>query len=133
ESLPRRWPRLWLKFKDQHPDNFLDLALADVLITNYSSIANLFYATLKPTIHVYPVRSADEAFLWRRRTPFGIRTQKVERASYIWKLPPEEHGGLLARSPEELESEVDRALDDPDCCREVARAFLDRHMLGADG
>ncbi len=28
---------------------------------------------------------------------------------------------------------IDRALDEPGCCQGPARAFLDRHMLGADG
>jgi hypothetical protein len=84
-------------------------------------------------VHVYPVRSADEAFLWRKRTVFGMRERRVAKARYIWKLPPEEHGGLLARSAQELTRAVDRALDDPNCCRQAARDFLDRHMLGADG
>lgn len=133
DTLRARFPKLLLKFKDRHPDNFLDLSVADVLITNYSSIANLFYATGRPTVHVYPVKSADEAFLWRKRTLFGMFQQRVERARYIWKLPPEDHGGLLARNPEELMSEVDRALSEPACCRQATQAFLHRHMLGADG
>lgn len=133
ESLKARFPKLLLKFKDQHPDNFLDLAVADVLVTNYSSIANLFYATGRPTVHVYPVKSADEAFLWRKRTFLGVVNRRIEHARYIWKLPPEDHGGLLARSPAELGEALDRALDEPDCCRDATRTFLDRHMLGADG
>jgi hypothetical protein len=132
-GLARRFPHLLLKFKDHHPDNFLDLALADVLLTNYSSIANLFYATRRPTVHIYPVRSADEAFMWRRRTFFGVFQQRIEKARYVWKLPPEDHGGLLARSADELARYVDQALDDPGCCHASASAFLDRHMLGADG
>ena len=39
----------------------------------------------------------------------------------------------MARSFDELLAQVDRALDDPDCCRTAAREFVDRHMLGADG
>lgn len=133
DELRARFPNLLLKFKDQHPDNFLDLSVAHVLVTNYSSIANLFYATGRPTVHVYPVKSADEAFLWRKRTVFGVFQKRIEKARYIWKLPPEDHGGLLARSEGELTAEIDRALSEPDCCREATRAFLDRHMLGADG
>jgi CDP-glycerol glycerophosphotransferase (TagB/SpsB family) len=133
DQLRSRFPLLLLKFKDEHPDNLLDLSVADVLITNYSSIANLFYATGRPTIHVYPVKSADEAFLWRRRTLFGVFQKRIAHARYIWKLPPEEHGGLLARSPAELGEQLDRALAEPDCCRDATRDFLDRHMLGADG
>ncbi|MEM9998401.1 MAG: CDP-glycerol glycerophosphotransferase family protein [Bacteroidota bacterium] len=132
-DLAVRHPHVVLKFKNEHPDNYLDLQVADVLVTNYSSIANLFYATGRPTVHVYPVRSADEVFQWRQRTIFGVRTKEVESAHYVWKQSPEEHGGLLARDFEALLASLDRALDDPMCCASQARAFLDKHMLGADG
>ena len=133
DRLAERFPNVCLKFKDQSPDNYLDLQVSDALITNYSSIANLYYATGRPTLHVYPVRSADEAFIWRQLTFAGVRKKTIEKARYIWKLPPEEHGGLLARDFDTLQQQVDLALTDPDCCRSAARDFLDRHMLGADG
>jgi hypothetical protein len=133
QQLAARMPNLLLKFKDKNPDNFLDMQVADVLVTNYSSIANLFYATLRPTLHVYPVRSADEAFYWRRRTFLGMWKQRIGKASYLWKLPPEDNGGLLARNAEELQTLLDRALAEPGCCALPVREFLDRHMLGADG
>jgi hypothetical protein len=133
DGLAARHDNVLLKFKDKNPDNYLDLQVADVLVTNYSSIANLYYATLRPTVHIYPVKSADEAFLWRRYTLAGVRTKQIENARFIWKLPPEDHGGLLARTFEELLEQMDQAIDDPRCCEATARAFLDRHMLGADG
>ncbi|NNE72007.1 MAG: hypothetical protein HKN29_16800, partial [Rhodothermales bacterium] len=133
EELTERFEHVCLKFKDKSPDNYLDLQVADALITNYSSIANLFYATGRPTLHVYPVRSADESFIWRELRWSGVRKKHLDKARYIWKLPPEEHGGLLARNFEDLLDQIDMALVDPDCCREIARDFLDRHMLGADG
>lgn len=133
DALAARHDHVQLKYKDEAPDNYLDLQVADVLITNYSSIANLFYATLRPTIHVYPVRSADEEFMWRQYTIAGMRTKTIDRAHYIWKMPPEENGGLLARSFDTLLDQVDQALEDPACCREQAQTFLDEHMLGADG
>ncbi len=133
QDVATRHRHVLLKFKDRNPDNFLDMQVSDVLITNFSSIANLFYATGRPTIHVYPVRSADEAFIWRKRTLLGMWERRVEKASYIWKFPPEENGGLLAKNPDELFAEVERALDDPSCCKAQTRQFLDRQMLGADG
>lgn len=122
-----------LKFKDESPDNILDMQAADVLITNFSSIANLFYATRRPTVHIYPVADADQEFMWRRYTPLGVYGKKVESVKFIWKLPPEENGGLLARSPGELLDQVDLALALPDCCRERTEQFLRSHMLGGDG
>ncbi len=132
-GLAEKHPGLLLKFKDQNPDNILDMQVADVLVTNFSSIANLFYATGRPTVHVYPVRSADEEFVWRKRTLMGMREQRLASVKYIWKLPPEDNGGLLARDADDLIAGLDRALDDPSCCFEQTRDFLDRHMLGADG
>lgn len=122
-----------IKCKDHFPDNLLDMQVADVLVTNFSSIANLYYATGRPTVHIYPVADIDQEFMWRRYTPVGIFKKKVSSVRFIWKLPPEDNGGLLARSPGELQELVDRALDEPDCCREKTEQFLQKHMLGGDG
>ena len=132
-DIARRHPHVLLKYKDKHPDNLIDMQVSDVLMTNYSSIANLFYATGRPTLHIYPVADADEAFTWRTMTVLGVRKTQVQNARFVWKLPPEDHGGLMARDFDTLMADVDRALDEPDCCRTVAQDFLDRHMLGADG
>lgn len=132
-ELARRHRHVLLKFKDRHPDNFLDLQVADALLTNYSSIADLYYATRRPTVHIYPVADADQAFTWRTYTLLGVQKRQVDSARFVWKLPPEDHGGLLAMDFAALVRQVDQALDEPTCCREVAQAFLDRHMLGADG
>jgi CDP-glycerol glycerophosphotransferase (TagB/SpsB family) len=122
-----------LKFKDEAPDNYVDLQVADVLVTNFSSIANLFYATRRPTVHVYPVASADEAFMWRTRTKKGTVERKIDSVRYIWKFPPEQNGGLLAHDFDQMLAQIEQGLADPDCCREVCEAFLAEHMLGADG
>jgi CDP-glycerol glycerophosphotransferase (TagB/SpsB family) len=133
EELVENHPNTYLKFKDKNPDNLLDMMVSDALITNYSSIANLYYATGRPTIHVYPVKSKDEDFLWRKHTLLGVRKKTVESVKYIWKLPPEENGGLMALNFDMLLKQVDEALTDPDCCQDKAKAFLAKYMLGADG
>ncbi|WP_020402254.1 CDP-glycerol glycerophosphotransferase family protein [Gracilimonas tropica] len=133
EELAERHPNTMLKFKDKNPDNLLDMMVSDALITNYSSIANLYYATGRPTIHVYPVKNEDEDFLWRKQTAIGTLKTTIDSVKYIWKLPPEEHGGMMAKNFDALINQVDRALEDPDCCKEQAQQFLDEYMLGADG
>ncbi|MDI6400566.1 CDP-glycerol glycerophosphotransferase family protein [Balneolaceae bacterium ANBcel3] len=133
KSLEKEHPNLLLKFKDVYPDNYLDIKVSDLLITNFSSIANLFYATGKPAIHVYPVTSADEAFLWRKQTLIGQRMKEIPSARYIWKLPPEENGGWMAKNEKELLDMTNIALNDETCCANESRSFLDKHMLGADG
>jgi len=133
EDIASRYSNLLLKFKDSSPDNYLDMQISDAMLTNFSSIANLFYATGKPTIHIYPVRSADEAFVWRKMSLTGLKSKEVEKARFIWKLPPEENGGLLALDFDSLLQQVDRVLEEPDCCADKSAAFLQKYMLGADG
>lgn len=133
EDLARRWDHVLLKFKNEHPDGLADLQIADVLITNMSSIANLFYATGRPTIHVFPVRDEEEPFAWRQLWLGKIRARTVGSVRELWKLRPEVNGGLLAHSQEELLAQLDQALEDPACCAESARSFVNAYMLGADG
>lgn len=132
-KLARKHSNIYLKFKDKNIDNLLDMMASDALITNYSSIANLYYATGRPTIHIYPVKSEDEDFLWRKNTVLGMRKKTIDSAKYIWKLPPEENGGLMAMNFDMLISQVDKVLNNPCCCTNKVREFLDTYMLGADG
>ncbi|MAL16113.1 MAG: hypothetical protein CL670_11965 [Balneola sp.] len=133
QSLETKYDNILLKFKDHHPDNFLDLQVADLLVTNFSSIANLFYATRRPTVHVYPVKSKDESFMWLNKTVFGIKKKKVDSIKFIWKYPPEDNGGMLAKSFDSMMNQINKGLEQPDCCTDAAQKYLDKHMLSADG
>ncbi len=133
QNLETKYNNVLLKYKDHHPDNFLDLQVADVLVTNFSSIANLFYATKRPTVHIYPVKSKDESFMWLNKTLFGIRKKKVDSVKFIWKYPPEDNGGMLARDFDTMMDQIITGLENPDCCEEIAQEYLDKHMLSADG
>ncbi|MBN1944318.1 MAG: CDP-glycerol glycerophosphotransferase family protein [Bradymonadales bacterium] len=132
-KLGRRYPGMLVKFKDTHQDNTVDLRLADVLLTNFSSIANYFYATGRPTIHIYPVQDADQPYQLKRLWAGSVRKIPIPSARTMWKLPLEENGGLVATSFPQLLDHLDRALDEPDCCREKSKQFLTTYMLGADG
>lgn len=133
EALAKRHEHVVLKYKDESPDNYVDMQVADVLLTNFSSIANLFYATRRPTIHIYPVRGEDESFEWRTYDDRKIKRRTVDSVKYIWKFSPEQHGGLLARDFDQLLEQVEQALAEPDCCKARCEAFLHDHMLGGDG
>ena len=133
ERLVANYPEAVIKFKDEARDSLLDLVASDFIISNFSSILNYYYATRKPSIHVYPVAAANEAFLWRRWRRGKVRVKKIPSADYVWKLPPEQNGGLLVRSFDEMLAAVDRALDDPHCCREASDTFIERHMAPVDG
>lgn len=132
-DLEKEYPNLMLKYKDKNLDNYVDMQIADILITNFSSIANLFYATKKPVIHVYPVKSKDEEFMWLRIDGGILKKKKVDSVKYIWKLPPEENGGFLAKEFDQIISMLDTALEDSRCCAKKSQEFLDEYMLGADG
>ncbi len=122
-----------LKYKDRDRDSLLDLLAADVMVSNYSSILNFFYATGRPSIHVYPVAPDAEGFLWRTFKRGKVRVTEIPSADYIWKLPPEEHGGLLVRDFDGLLAAIDTALADPNCCVETANAFNQKHLAPVDG
>jgi hypothetical protein len=122
-----------IKYSGESRDNLLDIAVADLMISNFSSILNYFYATGRPSLHVYPVGSADEAFLWRTWSRGRIKVKETPSADYVWKLPPEENGGLMARSFAELLEHLDLAARDPDCCVRSSKDFIARHMAPVDG
>ena len=126
-------PNILLKFKDSYQDNTVDLRMCDVLITNFSSIANLFYASNKPVIHIYPVKDANKPFLMKKLWLGKVKKKELPNVKFLWKLPPEENGGLVSYSEEELLEQIKIALDNPDCCKKQCHHFLNKYMMSADG
>jgi hypothetical protein len=122
-----------MKFKDENRDSLLDIVVSDVMVSNFSSILNYQYATFKPSIHVYPVKEADETFLWRTLKNGKINIKKVASANYVWKLPPEENGGLMVKSFDELLDAFRTSLEDPTCCKAASETYIRRHMAPVDG
>lgn len=133
ERWAERCPEVLIKYKDRDRDSLLDLAAADLMVSNYSSILNYFYATGRPSIHVYPVADGNERFLWRTWKNGKVQVEELPSAQYVWKLAPEENGGLVVRSLDELLAALDRGLDDPACCADTSRQFIDKHMAPVDG
>jgi hypothetical protein len=133
ERLAAASPNVQLKFKSNSPDSLVDLLVSSVMISNYSSFLNAFYHTERPSIHIDPVARGGGPN-YRRHLRFGrLWVKKVRDPMASWKLPPSDVGGLVAHDFEQLLAAVDRALDEPDCCREVARDFNRRHVTLADG
>lgn len=133
EALAARHPHVQLKFKSSSPDSLVDLLVSSVMLSNYSSFLNAFYHTERPSVHIHPVASEGRAN-YRRELRWGrLRVKRVEDPMASWKLPPTEVGGLIASSFQELLAAVDRCLDDPSCCAELARSFNRRHVSDADG
>lgn len=133
EALAARHAHVQLKFKSSSPDSLVDLLVSSVMLSNYSSFLNAFYHTGKASVHIHPVAPQGHAN-YRRELRWGrLRVKKVDDAMASWKLPPTEVGGLIAHSFEELLAAVNRCLDEPTCCSELARSFNERHVTRADG
>jgi len=132
-QMVKDYPAVLLKYKDQERDNLLDLTVSDVLISNFSSILNPFYYTGRPSLHIYPVAPQQEFFIQRTWKRGKVRERKVPSSDFIWKLDPEENGGILARSFAQLLEAMETAVRDPDCCREKARIFVQKHMAPSGG
>jgi hypothetical protein len=129
----RKSGSLMLKWKNESPDNTIDLLISDVCVSNYSSLLNAFYYTERPTIHVEPHdANADRHTTYRLFCGVPIPVQ-VKNRQEIWKLSPDEHGGLRAQSFDQLLSQLGVALADPACCRERAQAFTSRYLTRVDG
>jgi hypothetical protein len=126
-------PGVRVTFKDEHPDSLVDLLVSDVLVSNYSSLLNPFYCTRKPSVHLDPHRPGQAGYVYRRWKGGRLREERVEDPAQVWKLDPADIGGLRARSFEEALGSIDRALAEPDCCRELARGFTGRHLTAPDG
>ncbi len=133
ESVVAGSDNVMLKYKDTAPDNYLDLQIADVLITNFSSIANLYYATGRPSIHIAPTETDDDELIYHSLRAGGRLEQTKSTIRDSWKMPPSENGGLLARTFDDLMLHIDRALEEPGCCESAARSFIEKHMVPADG
>jgi hypothetical protein len=134
ERLAARFPgALMLKWKDSSPDSLLDLLVSDVCISNYSSLLNAFYYTERPSIHIDP-HDAGAGSLQTYKMVMGLPIKlTVDCAEDVWKLPPDQHGGLRAQSFDQLLAHVDTALADPGCCAEQARTFVARYVTEANG
>jgi len=122
-----------LKFNGENHDNLIDILSADLMMSNFSSILNYFYFTGKPSIHIYPVKEGTDQYLYRIYKRGKVRLKKGESAEYIWKMPPEENGGLLAKNLDELLNSIEISVNNPEICREKSFAFINKHMVVADG
>lgn len=132
EALAARHRHVQLKFKNDHPDSLVDLLISSVLISNYSSLLNAFYYTGKPSVHIDPI--APDGPNYQRVLRFGtLWRRKVQDPLSSWKVSPDDIGGLRASSFDQLLAAVSRALAEPECCTELAAAFVRRHIAHADG
>ena len=131
-QLARDDNNVMIKFKDHHRDNLLDILVSDFMISNYSGILTYYYVTGKPSIHLYPVRKGQTEFTYTIWKKGKLRQEKAPSKDYVWKLPAEQNGGLMADSLDSLLAGISRSVQDPDCCREKSRLFMEEHLTPID-
>jgi hypothetical protein len=131
-TLVRERENIFLRHKDQHPDNLADLLAADLMISNYSSFLGFFYVTGKPAIHLDP-KNADGSMPQVASYMTGKREMHTISEQDVWLDSFDHHGGLAVKTPTELVQVISTALADPTCCRERSRQFLEEHVVGLDG
>ncbi|MBU1222103.1 hypothetical protein KKF34_18935 [Myxococcota bacterium] len=131
ENAANRYGNVFLKYKDHEMDNLLDVVMSDVIVSNFSGIIVYAYFTGAASIHINPMGLSDESHPLYR---FKRGKQVLDtRASYMWKMPPEENGGMLASCEEELFASLEKAIDNPSCCQEISREFNKKYMETTDG
>lgn len=122
---------LCLRHKDEHPDNWADLWIADAMLSNLSSFTTFFYHFGRPAVHLCPppgdagVRFAQYSFL-------GVGARRRASTSPPWMNDPRDNGGLSASTDAEALAAIDRALTEPDCCRDSARRWLEEHVAAPE-
>lgn len=126
-----RYPNVVIKFKDVDRDNLADVLMSDVIVSNFSGIVVYAYFTGAASVHLDPFAGATGPQPLLRFS--GGKAVVDSGHNYVWKMPPEENGGLLARDVESLFDMLARALDDPSCCRSRSRSFTNRYMETSDG
>ncbi|MBU1068547.1 hypothetical protein KKD52_18710 [Myxococcota bacterium] len=129
----RMQPHVMVKFQDENVDNTVDMMISSVLLTNFSSIANTFYASRKPTVHWYPLERDLDQTVWRKLKCEGLASTDAGTRHNLWKLELTENGGSLAMEPAEMIFQVREALDNPRRDEFRAQRFLETYMHQCDG
>lgn len=134
ENISTRWPHLMIKFNDTNRDNLLDILISDIAISNYSSILTYFYATGKPTIHLYPGISSKNSYVLNHTLKKGrIKKKRIKIANHRWKIPLEDNGGLTCTNFKGLLHQLNFALNNPLSCYSASKKFIEDHMAPLDG
>lgn len=125
-----RFPHIQIKHKNEHPDNLADLVVADAMITNLSSFITYFYHLGRPSVHLAP-RTGETMTVGRMKSG-SLKAVKSDQDD-MWMNDPADNGGFTAYDAEEALAAISTALTQPDSCIVRSQAWLESHMLPADG
>lgn len=126
-ALSRRFEgRVALRHKDEHPDNWADLLVADAMLSNLSSFTTFFYQLGRPSVHLCPPAGTRKLHA-ARYSSSGLHVRRSDGSDF-WMNDPHDNGGLSAENADAALEAVTRALAEPDCCRERSRDWLAAHV-----
>jgi hypothetical protein len=125
-----RFQHIEIKHKNEHPDNLADLVVADAMISNLSSFITYFYHFGRPTVHLAP-RPGEAMTVGRMKS--GALKAVTTEPDELWMNDPEDNGGLTAHDADEALAAISTALTEPESCVVRAKAWLEAHVLPADG
>jgi hypothetical protein len=133
EYYAARYPRSFVKFKNEHADNLADLVVSDVMICNFSSFIVFHYFTGKPSIHIQPVD--DSKWFIGLPTLKGGRIRGNLRLNTrrLWLYPFQDNGGLLPLTQQQLADDLSRSLEDPTFGQQQAQQFIADKIHNPDG
>ena len=130
----RPYGNVVIKHRDEHSDNLADIVASDIMISNFSSFISFFYFTGNPSIHILPSRFEGTKGRFSKLSRGRVVSVREDMNNVLWQNPSlEDNGGLLVRNEAELMSALDRALREPDCCREKSWDFLKHKVQYLDG
>jgi hypothetical protein len=132
ESWAARYPRSFIKYKNERADNLADLVTSDVMICNFSSFIFFHYFVNRPSIHIKPVDTSKRFVTLPTIKGGGLRSVfRLNRN--VWLYPFEDNGGCMPSSRDELVADLSRSLEDPGYCAERARKFIADKIFEPDG
>ncbi len=127
-SLVSRYGNVQLRFKDEGEDNLVDMAVSDVMLTNYSSIGVLYHVTGRPAVHIYPFTDDGPWIKWRKFDGKRVRVLGQAKVEDLFLMPLEKAGGPVVRSMDSMLSTVEESLREPERYRSMAYGFLDEYI-----
>ncbi|MDH3632697.1 MAG: hypothetical protein OER98_16370 [Gammaproteobacteria bacterium] len=133
EYYASRYPRSFIKYKNEHADNLADLVVSDVMICNFSSFIVFHYFMGKPSIHIKPVDTKKWFVGLPTMRKDSVQSVLRRNNEKLWLYPFEDNGGCLPRNKDELIADLSRSLEDSSYCVDRAQRFIGDKIYQPDG
>ncbi|HNW82924.1 MAG TPA: hypothetical protein PKG52_08550 [bacterium] len=133
QDIVRMYPNVMVKHKSDHPDNLSDLIVSDIMVSNLSSFITYFYFRGLPSVHIIPSDRSNEKLRLAQIKRGRVSYRTLSGNEQIYMNDPEDNGGITAWNLQGVADGIIHGLENPDCCREKSRSWIDRHIYKPDG